>query len=74
MFGYICRFAWVWSHKLVIAHPLSPRDLFIDKGKLTRSVPLLLVDRESTSFLGIRLGAKESRDLSRQRGLTIGLG
>ena len=36
-----------------------------------RSVPLLLVDRESTTFLGVRLGAKESRDLSRQRGLTI---
>ena len=23
----------VWSHELVIAHPLSPRDLFIDKEK-----------------------------------------
>ena len=64
----------MWSHEFVIAHPLSPRDLFIDEEKLTRSVPLLLVDRESTTFLGVRLGAKESPDLSRQRGLTIGLG
>ena len=53
-------------------------DLVIDKEKLMRSVPLLPVkahtNRESTTFLGVRLGAKESCDLSRQRGLTIGLG
>ena len=51
-------------------------DLFMDNEKLMRRVPSSTGEgpHQLRNFPGVCLGAKKSRDLSRQRGLTIGLG
>ena len=53
-------------------------DLFMNNEKLTWSIPSSTGEGphqpRSTTFPGIRLGTRESQGLSRQCGLTIGLG
>ena len=78
-FGYVALHGCGHPNSLMlstIAHPLSPCVHVHGQWEAYAKHAIFYWWRPtpSTTFPGIRLGAKESRDLSRQCGLTNGLG